>query len=130
MRRRQRSSPPGDELIGLVEQPLRRAPKGEVYRAALLRIVEGRKGLGFLEGLPIVVINPEVERVVRHHPEHQPVAKHARLAKHPPHGDAAERANCSRKNSAKLLLATMVHPWSCPVAVDQLPSVPGDSGRN
>jgi CubicO group peptidase (beta-lactamase class C family) len=27
-----------------------------------------------------VVINPEVERVVRHHPEHQPVAEHAGLA--------------------------------------------------
>src|SRR6267143_3024923 len=44
-RRRQRCLRPGDKLIGIVEQPLRRAPKGEVYGAALLRVVEGRKGL-------------------------------------------------------------------------------------
>jgi hypothetical protein len=91
-RRRQRCLRPGDKLIGIVEQPLRRAPKGEVYGAALLRVVEGRKGLGFLEDRPVVVINPEVERVVPHHCEHQPVAEHAGLAEHAPHRDAAEPA--------------------------------------
>ena len=36
-----RGSPPRDKLIGFVEQPLRRAPEGEIYRAALLLVVEG-----------------------------------------------------------------------------------------
>src|SRR5882762_5051728 len=88
---RQRYSCPRDELIGFVEQPLRRAPKGEVYGAALLLVVERRKGLGFLEGRPVVVINPEVECVVPHHPEHQPVAEHAGLTEHTPHRYVAER---------------------------------------
>jgi len=38
-----------------------------------------------------VVINPEVERIVPHHPEHEAVAEDAGLAEHPPHGDMAER---------------------------------------
>jgi hypothetical protein len=84
-RRHQRCSRPRNKLIGLVEQPLRRAPKGEIDRAALFLVVQGRNGLGFLEDRPVVVINPEVERVVRHHPEHQPVAEHAGLAEHTPH---------------------------------------------
>jgi hypothetical protein len=89
-RRRQRRLRPRDKLIGFVEQALRRAPKGEIYAAAVLLVAEGRKALGFLEDRPIVVINPEVERVVRHHAEHQPVAEHARLAEHTSHCDAAE----------------------------------------
>ena len=40
-----------------------------------LLVGEGRKGRSFLKGRPVVVINPEVERIVRHHPEHQPVAR-------------------------------------------------------
>src|ERR1700726_4877011 len=55
---RQCSSRPRDKLIGFVEQPLRRAPKGEVDGAALLLVAVGRKRLGFLEGRPVVVINP------------------------------------------------------------------------
>jgi hypothetical protein len=47
-RRRQRCSRPRDKLIGFVEQPLRCAPKGEVYGAALLFVAEGRKGLGWM----------------------------------------------------------------------------------
>src|SRR4029077_2978384 len=74
-RRRQRCSRPRDKLIGFVQQPLWRTPQGEIYGTALLLVVERRKGLGFLEGRPVVVVNPEVERVVRHHPEHQPVAE-------------------------------------------------------
>jgi len=111
-RRCQRCLRPRDKLIGVIEQPLRRAPKGEVYGAALLRVVEGRKGLGFLEDRPVVVINPEVERVVPHHCEHQPVAEHASLAEHAPHGDATQRSElrCSRRNSAKSSLATMLDP--------------------
>src|ERR1700746_2341173 len=89
-RRRQRRSRPREKLIGFVEQPLRRAPKRQVYGAALLLVAEGRNGLCFLEDRPVVVINPEVERLVRHHPEHEPVAEHARLAEHTPHRDAAE----------------------------------------
>src|ERR1700730_1936723 len=84
-RRRQGHSRPRDKLVGLVKQPLRGAPKREVYGAALLLVAEGRKGLGFLEDRPVVVINPEVEHVVRHHPEHRPVAEHTDLAEHTPH---------------------------------------------
>src|SRR5947209_577717 len=57
----------------------------------LLFVVEGRKGFHFLEGLPVVIVNPEIKRVVPHHPEHNPVAEHAGLAEHAPHGDEAER---------------------------------------
>ena len=106
MRCRQRYSCPRDKLIGFVEQPLRGAPKGEIYGAALLLVAEGWKGLGFLEGRPIVVINPEVKHVLRHHPEHHPVTEHAGLAEHTPHCDAAERSELLRRNSAKLSLAT------------------------
>src|SRR6516225_4859574 len=60
-RRRQRHSGPRDKLIGFVEQPLRRAPKGEIDHAALFLVVEGRNGLCFPEDRPVVVINPKVE---------------------------------------------------------------------
>src|SRR5258708_38546714 len=80
-----------DKFIGFVEQPLRSAPKGKIDGAALLLVVEGRKAAGFLEGRPVVVINPEIERVVPHHPDHNPVAEHAGLAEHAPHGYGAER---------------------------------------
>src|SRR5215470_15258620 len=69
---RQRCSRPHNEFIRFVEQPLRRSPKGEVDGAAFLLIAEGRQGLNFLEDRPVVSINPEVECVVRHHPQHQP----------------------------------------------------------
>src|SRR5262249_9606307 len=69
----------------------RRAPEREVYDFSLLFIIERRKGRRFLKGRPVLVIDPEVERVVRHHPQHQPVAEHARLAEHAPHGDVAQR---------------------------------------
>src|ERR1700747_2488961 len=59
-RRCQRCSRPRNKLIGHVQQPLRRAPKGEIDRAALFLVVQGRNGLGFLEDRPVVVINPEV----------------------------------------------------------------------
>src|SRR4029453_15620508 len=90
-RRRQREASPGDKLIGFVEQPLRRPPEGEVDGAAALRVVEGRRGPGFLEGLAVVVIDPQVEHVVGHHPQHHAVAEHAGLAEHAPQADAAER---------------------------------------
>src|SRR5262245_37232707 len=77
MRRRQRGSRPAEKLIGLVEQPLRRTPKGQIYGGALLLVVEGWKSRGFCEGGAVVVVNPEVERVVRYHPEHHPVAEYA-----------------------------------------------------
>src|SRR5260370_389103 len=64
----------------------------DVCSSDLLLIAEGRKGLGFLESLPVVVINPKVEHVVRHHPEHNPVAEHAGLAEHTPRCDAANRS--------------------------------------
>jgi len=57
LRRRQRGARPGDKLIGFVEQTLRRAPKGEVDGIALFLVVERRKGLGFLELRPIVVVD-------------------------------------------------------------------------
>src|SRR5712672_1134565 len=49
------------------EQPLRHAPKGQVYGRALFRGIERRKGLGFLEHLAVVVVDPEIVRVLRHH---------------------------------------------------------------
>src|SRR5438067_8908580 len=48
-RRRQSYSSPCDKLIGFVEQPLRRAPKRELDSLALLAVIQGRKGRGFLE---------------------------------------------------------------------------------
>src|SRR5437899_4032000 len=113
-RRRQGCSRPRDKLIGFVEQPFRRAPKGEVYGAALLLVAEGRKGFGFLEGRPVVVINPEVEHVVRHHPEHQPVAEHAGLAEHTPHCDAAERSELRAQELGKAVAGN--HPPSSVLA--------------
>ena len=45
-RRGQRRSCPRGKLIGLVEQPIRRAPESEVYGMALLRVIErGNKPL-------------------------------------------------------------------------------------
>src|SRR5258708_39809098 len=113
-RRRQRYSRPRDKLIGFVEQPLRRAPKGEVYGGALLLVVEGRKGRGFLEGRPVVIVNPKVERVVRQHPEHQPVAEYAGLAEHTPHCDAAERSELLAHELGKAVAGT--HPASSVLA--------------
>src|SRR5207302_5700589 len=109
-RRRQRGSPPRDKLIGFVEQPLRRAPKGEIYGAALLLVVEGRKGLGFLKDGPVAVINPEIERVARHHPEHQPIAEHAGLSEHPPHRDTAQRSELLAQELGKAVAGD--HPLS------------------
>ena len=56
----------------------------------LLLVVERRKGFGFLERRAVLVINAEVECVLRHHPEHHAVAEHTGLAEHAPHCDAAE----------------------------------------
>src|SRR6516164_1263831 len=89
-RGRQRYSRPRDKLIRIVEQPLRHAPEGEVNGRALLFVAEGRKGLGFLEGRAVFVINPDVECIVCYHPQHYPVAEYARRAEHRPHCDAAE----------------------------------------
>ena len=55
-RRRQRYPRPGDKLIGFVEQPLRHAPEGEIDRAALLPVIERRKGFGLLEDRAVVVL--------------------------------------------------------------------------
>jgi hypothetical protein len=109
-RRRQRCSCPSDKLIGLVEQALRSAPKGEIYSATLLLIVEGRKGLGFLEGRSVIVINPEVERIVPHHSEHQPVAEHAGLTEHTPHRYSAKRGELLAQELGKAIAGD--HPQS------------------
>src|SRR6185503_15207556 len=90
-RRRQRGLRPGDELIGFVKQPLRHAPKREVDGAALLRVIERRKGLSFPERHAVLVINPEIKRVLGHHPKHHAVAEHTGFAEHAAHRDAAER---------------------------------------
>ena len=64
--------------------------------ASILAIKDGdvvfSKGFGFREIRAVRIIDPEVERVVGHHAEHQPVAEYAGLAEHTPHGDVAERA--------------------------------------
>jgi len=57
-----------------------------------------------------VVVNPEVERVVRYHPEHQPVAEHAGLAEHTPQGDAAERRELLAQELGKAVAGN--HPPS------------------
>src|SRR5207245_2456244 len=72
------------------------------------------KGLGFLEGRPVVVINSEVEHVVRHHPEHHPVAEHAGLAEHTPHCDAAERSELLAQELGKVVAGN--HPPSSVLA--------------
>src|SRR5262249_44083692 len=90
-RRRQRYPCPRDKLVGLVEQPLGRAPEREVDRSSLCRIMERREGSGLLELRPVVVVDPEVECVVGDHPEHHAAAKHAGLAEYAPHRDPAER---------------------------------------
>src|SRR4029077_8420778 len=95
-RRGERGPRPNDQLIGLVEPALRRAPGRGIYGARPPLIVERRKGFGFLEGRAVVVVDPEVERVVPHHPEHEPVAEHAGLAEHAPHGDADRAARADR----------------------------------
>ena len=87
--------------MGFVEQTLRSTPKGEIYGAALLLVVKRRKGLGFLERRPVVIINPEIECVVAYHPEHESVAEHASLAKHAPQGDATERCELIAQEFSK-----------------------------
>jgi len=91
LRCRQRRACPDDEFVGLVEQPLRHAPESEIDGAALLGVVERREGFGLLEYRPVLLVDPEVKRVLRHHAEHHPIAEHAGLAEHAPQGDAAER---------------------------------------
>src|SRR5262249_40520237 len=81
---------PGDELVGFVQEPLRRAPKGEVDNGALLFVIKRRISLGLLERRAVELIDAKVERVFRHDPQHQPVAEEAALAEHAPQRDAAE----------------------------------------
>ena len=57
---RQCRSWPHNKLIGFVKQPLWHAPKGQVYGAAILLVVERRIGRGLLEDRSVVVINPGV----------------------------------------------------------------------
>ena len=63
----------------------------EVDRAALLAVVEWRRGAGFLECRRVLLVDAEVQRVVGHHAQHHPLAEHAGLAEHPAQGDATER---------------------------------------
>src|SRR5207247_7855318 len=77
-------------LVSFIEQPLRHAPECEVYGLALLRIIERRKRLGFPEHLAVLIVNPKIERVLRHYPQHHAVAEHAGFAEHAPQGDTAE----------------------------------------
>src|SRR5262249_48696137 len=70
--------------------------------------VERWKGLGFLEDRPIVVVDPEVERVVPYHAEHQPVAEDAGLAEHTPHCDPAERGELLTQELGKTVAGN--HP--------------------
>src|SRR5207248_2366640 len=82
---------PRGKFIGFVEQPLGHAPEREVYGLALLRIIEWRKRLGLPERLAVLVIHPEIKRVLRHYAQHHPIAEHASLAEHAPQCDTAER---------------------------------------
>ena len=78
------------------------------YGVAPLPVIEGRKGRGFPEGRAVVVINPEVERVVCDHTRTNPsqntpvVPNMRRIVTRP------SAASCSRRNSAKLSLATIL----------------------
>src|ERR1700733_5183116 len=101
---------PRDKLIRLVEQPVRHAPKSEVDSNALLLVVERRNRRGFLEDFPVVVINPEVERVVRYHPKHQTVAEHACLAEHAPHCETAERSQLLAEKLGKAVAGNHLCP--------------------
>ena len=57
----------------------------------LLLVVERRSRRSFVEGCPVLVIHPELKRVIFDHPKHQSIAEHAGLAEHAPHRDVAER---------------------------------------
>src|SRR6476646_2136447 len=109
-RRRQCYSCPRDKFVGFVEQSLRRAPEREVYGAALLLVVQRWKGLSFLESLAVVVIDPEVERVVPHHPQHEPVTENTSLTEHAPHCEAAERSQLLAQKLGKAVAGS--HPPS------------------
>src|SRR5262249_40573544 len=105
-------SRPFDKLIGLVEEPLRRAPKRQIDEIALLLVIQRRKGRGFLERPAIALIDPEVERVICHHPEHQPVAEDAGLAEHAPNREMAERGELLAQELGKAVACNHSPPLS------------------
>jgi hypothetical protein len=88
---RQRCSRPGNELLAIVEQPLRRTPEGEVNSGPFLEIVEGWIGFRFLESRPTEFIYSEIQRVVGHHTEHYTVAEHTSLSEHSTHRHLSQR---------------------------------------
>jgi hypothetical protein len=57
----------------------------------VLSVIERWSRCGFREGRPALVINPEIERIVRRHPDHDSAAEHAGLAEHAAHSQRAER---------------------------------------
>jgi hypothetical protein len=54
-------------------------------------VIERRKGFGFFEDGPVVVVDAEMERVVAHHSEHDAITEYAGLAEHAAESDIAER---------------------------------------
>jgi hypothetical protein len=55
-----------------------------------------------------VLVDPEVERVLGHHAEHHPVAKHAGLAKHAPHRQVAKRRQLLAQEFGKAVAGNQV----------------------
>ena len=110
VRRRPRGARPGGKFLGLVEQPLGDPPEREIDGAAALLVVERRMALCLLERFPVFVVDPEIERVLVTMPnitpsQNTPVLPNIRRMVMPPSG-----ASCSRRNSAKDSLATILDP--------------------
>src|SRR5690349_22892212 len=94
MRRRQRVARPGGELVGIVVEPIWRAPVGHDGALAALRPL-GRVGerplpFGF-ERRDGLLIGLQVERVARHQGEHGAVGKDAEAREHAARYHRAER---------------------------------------
>src|SRR5205823_11079730 len=109
------------------DQPLRHTPEREVDRFALLLVVQRRRRCGFLEGRPVLVVDPEIERVVRHHPQHHAVAEHAGLAEHAPHGDTAKRRELLSDEFAKAVAGIHRRHAKCGMTSETKSSRPSTS---
>src|SRR5260370_8529162 len=57
----------------------------------LVLVVERRKGLGLLERRSVLIIDSDIEGILRHHAQHHSVAEDASLAEHASHCDVAHR---------------------------------------
>ncbi|WP_458193735.1 hypothetical protein [Bradyrhizobium sp. UFLA05-153] len=80
-----------DKFVRVVEQPIRRTPECEVYESPLLAVVQRRIGFGFGERRTVLLIYPEIQRILRDHTEHRVITEYAGLAEHASRCDPAQR---------------------------------------